>query len=318
MNRRKFLSLLGAGFFVTFFSGCGETSNKNSVAQNEVEIENKIVRGDFFVDDVKLNSGYLMPVLGFGTWTLNDNQAENCVYHALKVGYRLIDTARYYGNEIGVGRGVRKAIGEGLCKRENIFVTSKIMPSNYDRADQAIENSLADLNIGYVDLMLVHQPGSNDEQAYKSLEKAAKSGKVRSIGISNYYTPKDFDRMNDIAEIVPAVVQNENHLLYQNNSLQEYLKKFGTVIESWYPFGGRGNSHKIFGNSTIQELAKIYNKTPAQIILRWQIQAGYVAIPGSKNLAHIEENFNIFDFEISAEDMKKIFALNEKHRFENW
>lgn len=308
MNRRKFLSLLSASFFVTFFAGCGETSEKISATE--------IKRGDFSVEDVKLNSGYKMPVLGFGTWTLNDNQAAECVYYALKVGYRLIDTARYYGNEVGVGRGVRKALAEGICKRENIFVTSKIMPSNYSRADSAIENSLADLNIDYIDLMLIHQPGSSDEQAYKALEQAAKSKKIRSIGISNYYTPKDFDRMNKI--FTPAVVQNENHILYQNTDLQNYLKNFGTVIESWYPFGGRGNTKKSFENATIVEFSEKYKKTPAQIILRWQIQAGYIVIPGSKNFKHIEENFDIFDFEISAEDMKKIAAENKNYRFENW
>lgn len=314
MNRRKFLSVLGAGFFVTFFAGCSEGSEKISANKNEVE--NKIVRGDFSVEDVILNSGYKMPVLGLGTWTLNDKQAEDAVFHALKVGYRLIDTARYYGNEIGVGRGVRKAVAENICRREEIFVTSKIMPSNYSRADSAIENSLADLDIGYIDLMLVHQPGASDEQAYQSLVNASKSGKIKSIGISNYYTPREFDRMNKI--FTPAVVQNENHIFYQNAELQSYAKKFGAVIESWYPFGGRGNTQKSFENPTILELSKTYKKTAAQIILRWQIQAGYIAVPGSKNPAHIEENFNIFDFELSADDMKKISALNKNQRFENW
>ena len=201
---------------------------------------------------------------------------------------------------------------------EDIFVTSKIMPGNYDRADSAIENSLADLDIGYIDLMLIHQPGANDEQAYKSLEKAVANKKIRSIGISNYYMPRDFDRINDIADIIPAVVQNENHLFYQNADLQAYLERFGTKIEAWYPFGGRGNTHEIFNNPVIVELTKLYKKTPAQIILRWQIQAGYIAIPGSKNPAHIEENFNIFDFELSQDDMQKIFALNRNRRFENW
>lgn len=319
MNRRKFLSLLGAGFFISFFSGCGETSEKNSAEKIETKNKNENkIQGDFFVENIKLNSGYEMPVLGLGTWTLDDNQAEKSVYHALKTGYRLIDTARYYGNEIGVGRGVKKAIEEKICSRENIFVTSKIMPGNYDRADSAIENSLADLNIGYIDLMLIHQPGANDEQAYKSLEKAVKNKKIRSIGISNYYTPEDFDRIKNISEIVPAVVQNENHIFYQNSELQNYLKKFGTVIESWYPLGGRGNTHKVLKNSVVEEIANAHKKTSAQIILRWQIQAGYIVIPGSKNPAHIEENFNIFDFELSADDMKKISALNQNHRFENW
>ena len=315
ISRRNFLTLLGAGIFVSMFNGCGESSKVTTE-----NVENPVAVGgqNFFMEDIILNSGYKMPRLGLGTWTLDDKQAENCVLHALKTGYRLIDTARYYGNEKGVGMGVRAALNEGFVTREEIFVTSKVMPGNYNQPDAAIENSLQALNIGYVDLMLIHQPGANDEGVYKALERGVKAGKIRSIGISNYYTPKDFERINNIAEIVPAVVQNENHLLYQNSQLQDYVKKYGTVIESWYPFGGRGNTDKILGNSTIIELAEKYQKTPAQIIIRWNLQAGYIVIPGSKNPAHITENFNVFDFEISQDDMKKIFALNKNRRFENW
>ena len=310
INRRNFLTLIGTGIFVSMFSGCGETSKV--VAEN--------VTGDknFFMEDFKLNSGYKMPRLGLGTWTLDDKQAEICVLKAIKTGYRLIDTARYYGNETGVGRGVRAAVNAGIVTREEIFVTSKIMPGNYNQPDSAIDNSLATLNLDYVDLMLIHQPGANDENVYKALERGVKAGKIRSIGISNYYTPKDFERINKIAEIVPAVVQNENHPLHQNSKLQDYLKQYGTVIESWYPFGGRSNTAKILGNATIIEISKLHKKTPAQIVIRWNLQAGYIVIPGSKNPAHIEENFNVFDFELSVEDMNKIAALNKNYRFENW
>ena len=273
---------------------------------------------NYFVDDVTLNSGYKMPRLGFGTWTLDDDTAEACVYHALKVGYRLIDTARYYGNEVGVGRGIRRAIEDGIAKREEIFVTSKIMPGNYNAPDAAIDASIRALNVGCVDLMLIHQPGYNDEEVYRALERGVKAGKIRSIGISNYYTPRDFDRIRNAAEIVPAVVQNENHIYYQNDELQAYVAQFGTVVESWYPFGGRGNTQKVFGNDTIKQLAKKYSKTPAQIILRWQIQAGYIAIPGSSNPKHIAENFDVFDFSLTADDMNLIRALNKGRRFENW
>ena len=273
---------------------------------------------NFFADTVALNSGYTMPRLGFGTWTLNDTAAEDCVYHALKIGYRLIDTARYYGNEVGVGRGIRRAIDDGIATREEIFVTSKIMPGNYNSPDAAIDNSLRSLALGYVDLMLIHQPGYNDEEVYHALERAVHAGKVRSIGISNYYTPRDFDRIRNIAEIVPAVVQNENHPYYQNAELQAYVAKFGTVVEAWYPLGGRGNTKKIFGNDTIKALAEKYSKSPAQIVLRWQFQAGYIAIPGSSNPNHIAENFNIFDFQLTADDMEQMRTLDRGRRFENW
>ena len=305
------MSLIGAGIFFSLFTGCGETSKKTPQ-------ENKIERGNFFMDDVKLNSGYKMPVIGLGTWTLSNKSAAECVYHALKVGYRLIDTAQYYNNEIGVGEGIKKAIDEKICTREEIFVTTKIMPGNYRQPDAAIKNSLDALNLNYVDLILIHQPGTNDEGVYKALERGVHDKKIRSIGISNYYTPKDFERILNISEITPAVVQNENHIFYQNSKLQEYLKKFGTVIESWYPFGGRVNTREIFENPTIKKIAAAHAKTSPQIILRWQIQAGYIVIPGSGNLKHIEENFNIFDFELSADEMKEIFSLNQNRRFENW
>ena len=192
------------------------------------------------------------------------------------------------------------------------------MPSNYNSPDAAIDNSLKSLGLDYIDLMLIHQPGYNDEEVYRALERGVSAGKIRSIGISNYYTPRDFDRIKNIATIIPAVIQNENHPYYQNDELQAYVKKYGTLIESWYPFGGRGNTQKIFSNETVQSLAKKYSKSPAQIILRWQLQADYVAIPGSSNKNHIAENFNIFDFSLTDEEMELMRGLNKNRRFENW
>ena len=295
--------------------GCGSQNAASQDLTNEVTSN---MNSDYKIEDVTLNNGYKMPVLGLGTWTLSDEQTETCVYAALKVGYRLIDTARYYNNEVGVGRGVRKAIADGIVKREEVFVTSKIMPSNYNSPDEVIDNSLKALDIEYIDLMLIHQPGYNDEEVYKALERAVKAGKVRSIGISNYYRPQDFERINKIAEIIPAVVQNENHPYYQNTDLQNYLTKYGTVVESWYPFGGRGHTKEIFDNDTIKQIAAAHKKTPAQIVLRWHIQAGYVTIPGSSNPEHIEENFQIFDFKLTESEMQMIADLNKDHRFESW
>ncbi len=307
---KKFFALIICAACMNLFSACG--------AEKAIRNEELGMRNFVSSDSVTLNSGYDMPRLGLGTWTLDDDTAENCVYYALKVGYRLIDTARYYGNEVGVGRGVWRAIDDGIATREEIFITSKIMPGNYNSPDAAIDNSLRSLNLDYIDLMLIHQPGYNDEEVYRALERGVKAGKIRSIGISNYYTPRDFDRIKNIATIVPAVIQNENHPYYQNAELQAYVKKFGTVVESWYPFGGRGNTQKIFSDATIQSLAKKYSKTPAQIILRWQIQAGYVVIPGSSNKNHIAENFNVFDFSLTPEDMELMRGLNKNRRFENW
>ena len=272
----------------------------------------------YFIPDITLNSGYTMPAIGLGTWTLSNEQAENSVYAALKSGMRLIDTARYYRCEVGVGKGLQRAIAEGIVTREEVFIRSKIMPSDYYRAAQGIDDSLADLNVDYVDLMLIHQPGSNDRAVYKAMEDAVKDGKVRSIGISNYYTKAAVDEVLSYAEITPAVIQNENHLYYQNNELQEYVKQYGIVIESWYPFGGRGHTGEHFNNETITSIAKAHNKTSAQIILRWQLQAGYIAIPGSSNPDHIAENFDIFDFELTDEEMQRVFVLDQHQRYENW
>lgn len=295
-----------------------EISSENiSSNNNKHEIFNN-TSFNFETKTVKLNSGYEMPILGLGTWTQNSEETANSVYYALKDGYRLIDTAQYYGNEIGVGNGVEKAIKEGFVTREEIFITTKVSPGNYYNTDNSIDESLKKLKVDYIDLLLIHQHGSNDEEVYKAMERAIKDGKVRSIGISNYYTKKQVDEVLSYATITPSIIQNENHLYYQNTELQEYVKQYGIIIESWYPFGGRGHTSEHFNNNVIKELASKYNKTSAQIILRWQLQAGYIVIPGSSNSNHIAENYNIFDFELSSEDMKMITNLNKNERYENW
>ena len=291
----------------------GKNIDMNEIKEN---IKNKDTSFDFSNRYVILNNGIKMPIIGLGTWTFTNEEAEEAVYIAIKNGYRLIDTAQYYGDEIGVGKGVRKAIEEGIVKREDIFVTSKIYASTDH--NKAIEKSLNNLDLNYIDLLLIHQPGFDDKGLYQTMEKYYKEGKLKAIGISNYYTKEAIDEVLSYAEIVPAVIQNENHIYYQNNELQEYVKQYGIIIESWYPFGGRGHTSENFNNEVIKELAEKYNKTSAQIILRLQLQAGYIAIPGSRNPDHIKENISIFDFELSDEDMKKIYNINENRRYENW
>ena len=291
----------------------GKSADMNEIKEN---IKNKDTSFDFSNRYVTLNNGIKMPIIGLGTWTFTNEEAEEAVYIAIKNGYRLIDTAEYYGDEVGVGKGVRKAISEGIVKREDIFVTSKIYASTDH--NKAIEKSLNNLDLDYIDLLLIHQPGFDDKGLYQTMEKYYKEGKLKAIGISNYYTKEAIDEVLSYAEIVPAVIQNENHIYYQNTELQEYVKQYGIIIESWYPFGGRGHTDENFNNETIVKIAKKYNKTSAQIILRWQLQAGYIAIPGSKNPDHIKENISIFDFELSDEDMKEIYNINENRRYENW
>lgn len=287
--------------------------------ENNTEQRNTAVgEFDFEKRIVLLNSGYEMPIIGLGTWTLSNDEAENSVYHALKSGMRLIDTARYYGNEVGVGRGLQRAIDEGIVTREDVFITSKIYGGNYEQAGGIIDEALSDLGVEYIDLLLIHQPGADDEGVYKAMEEAVKDGRLHSIGISNYYTKAAVDEVLSFATITPAVIQNENHIYYQNVELQEYVKQYGIVVESWYPFGGRGHTGENFNNDVIVELAEKHDKTSAQIILRWQLQAGFIAIPGSSNPDHIAENYDIFDFELSDEDMQRIRDLDKHERYENW
>ena len=294
---------------IAFFS-----SNVYSYDDNIEKIKTNYMKQEY----VKLNNGYKMPMIGFGTWTFNNQEAEEFVYLAIKNGYRLIDTAEYYGNEKGVGEGIRKAINEGLIKREDIFITTKILPFSFNDYEKKIENSNKILGLDYIDLMLVHQKGFGDKKLYNAIEKSIEKGIVRSAGISNYYTPSEVDDFIKKIKIKPAIIQNENHIYYQNINLQNYIKKYGTIIESWYPLGGRGNIQDHLNNSIIKELSLKYKKTPSQIILRWQIQAGFIVIPSSKKIQHIIDNINIFDFKLSNDDMKKIEKINKNQRYENY
>ena len=295
------------------------SSKNNTREKGDVNVKNNSnISFDFDTKAVTLNSGYEMPILGLGTWAQNNEETANSVYYALEDGYRLIDTAQYYGNEYGVGEGLKRAIDGGIVTREEVFITTKIMPCSYNNAYNSINQSLERLGVDYIDLLLIHQPGSNDEAVYKAMEQGVRDGKVRSIGISNYYTKEEIDEVLSYATIIPAVIQNENHIYYQNTELQEYVNKYGIIIESWYPFGGRGHTSESFNNEVITSIAKKYDKTSAQIILRWQLQAGYIVIPGSSNPNHIAENYNIFDFELDEDDMKSIANINENQRYENW
>lgn len=274
---------------------------------------------DLEAGTVMLNSGYEMPILGIGTFRLSQSQAEDSVYWALRDGYRLIDTARIYGNESGVGKGIQRAIDEGFVTREEIFVTTKMWTDDYGDGEAAIDASLERLGLDYIDLMILHHsaPGS-DVEAYQAMEQAVEDGKLRSIGLSNYYTPEDFDRLVNATSITPALLQNETHPYHQSMEMKEYLQQYGTVMESWFPLGGRGNTQTLFDDETISGIAADYGKTSAQVILRWHLQAGNIAIPGSSNEAHIQENYEIFDFELTDEEMERMSALDRNERFASY
>ena len=264
---------------------------------------------------VLLNSGYEMPVLGIGTFYLSSDQAENSVYWALKAGMRLIDTARIYGNEEGVGRGIRRAIKDGICKREEIFVTTKMWTSDFSNGDAAVDASLKRLDLDYIDLMILHhsQP-RNDVDAYKAMERAVKAGKLRSIGLSNYYEPDDFDRLVKATSIKPALLQNETHPYHQSGKMKAHIAKYGTVMESWFPLGGRGYTQTLFNDPTISAIAKAHGKSSAQIIIRWHLQAGNIAIPGSSNEKHIIEDASVWDFSLTDDEMSRMAAINKDRR----
>lgn len=320
---KKLLSLFLA--FIMFFSvsACGtqtntESSENTSVSQQNTKSEETTLF-NLETGTVMLNSGYEMPIIGLGTFRLSDSECENSVYHALLYGGRLIDTARIYGNEEAVGRAIQRAIDEGICTREEIFVTTKMWTDDYDDGDAAIDASLERLGLDYIDLMILHhsQP-ENDVEAYQAMERAVADGKLRSIGLSNYYEPEDFDRLVDATTIVPALLQNETHLYHQSREMKEHISQYGTVMESWFPLGGRGQTQILFDDPTVVSIAEAHDKTSAQIILRWHLQAGNIAIPGSSNPDHILENLSIFDFSLSDEEMEQLTALDRNERFASY
>ena len=259
---------------------------------------------------ITLSSGYAMPVLGLGTYSLHGDECIDAILSAIKLGYRKFDTATFYGNEKEVGEAIRRS---GL-PREKFFICTKLYPNEFGHAKEAIEASLARLGIGYVDLMLLHHPGDNDVEAYKAMERAVAEGKIRSLGVSNYYIEEMREFLPKVS-IKPVMTQNEIHPYYQEKEVRGYMHRNGIVIEGWYPFGGRGYTKAMFSNGTVKEIAEAHGKSPAQIILRWDLQHGVTVIPGSSNPAHQKENISVFDFELSPEEMARIGALDrdEKH-----
>ena len=269
---------------------------------------------------VTLNDGNKIPQFGLGVYMIpGDETTKEACMEAFRAGYRHIDTAHAYQNEVGVGRGIQRAIDEGFVTREEIFVTTKMWTDDYEDGDSAIENSLNRLGLDYIDLMILHHsaPGS-DVGAYQAMERAVEDGKLRSIGLSNYYRPEDFDRLVKDTTIVPVLLQNETHPYHQSMEMKAHLEKYGTVMESWFPLGGRGNTQTLFNDETIVSIAEAHGKTSAQIILRWHLQAGNIAIPGSSNEEHIQENYEIFDFELSKEEMQRMSGLDRNERFADY
>ena len=255
---------------------------------------------------VTLNNGVKMPILGYGVYQVTQAECERCVLDALSVGYRSLDTAQSYFNEEQVGSAIRKS---GV-PREDIFLTSKVWVEHYgyEQTKKSVEDSLRKLQTDYIDLMLLHQPFSDAYGAWRALEELYEAGKLRAIGISNFYV----DRMVDFASfnrIRPMVNQIETHIYNQQKTAKEWADKYGIQLEAWAPFGeGRGGT---FDNPVIMGIAAKYGKTPAQVMLRWHIQRGIVVIPKSTHIERMEQNFNVFDFVLADEDMTAIAALDK-------
>ncbi len=269
---------------------------------------------NFETKTVLLNSGYEMPILGLGTYSLDRETCVNSVMTLLKNGGRLIDTAFMYGNEEAVGEGVRRAMAEYGIPRGEIYVITKIYPSQYGNPEAAIDMALEKLDIGYIDMMLLHHPGSGDVEAYLAMEKYVASGKIRSLGLSNWYT-EELTAFLPQVNIMPALVQNEIHPYYQEQEVVPFIQGKGIAVQCWYPLGGRGYTKELLTDETILGIANAHGVSAAQVILRWNLQRGVAVIPGSSNPDHIRENLDLFGFELTPAEMEQIAALDrgEKH-----
>lgn len=302
--------IVGIGGFLVIGHRNGDKEIMDENIVEKLQQENNIAKFNFDTKMVMLNSGYEMPINGIGTYSLTGETACNSIMSALDSGVRLIDTAYMYQNEEEIGR----AIKDSNIPREEIFIITKIYPSQFDDPENAIEMAFEKLDVDYIDMMLLHHPGTNDVKAYKAMEKYVNDGCIRSLGLSNWYVRELEDFLPQIS-IVPALVQNEIHPFYQENDVIPYIQNLGIVVQGWYPFGGRGHTSALLNDDVIVEIAKNHNVSSAQVILRWNLQKGVVVIPGSSNPAHIKENTEIYHFELTDEEMEKINALDrgEKH-----
>ena len=257
------------------------------------------------METVKLNNGIEMPVVGYGVFLVSPEECERCVLDAISVGYRLIDTAQAYYNEEGVG----KAIVKSGVPREELFLTTKVWISNagYDKAKASIEQSLQKLQTNYIDLLLIHQAYNDYYGTYRAMEEAYKAGKVRALGVSNYY-PDRFVDLAKFREIKQIVNQLEAHVFHQRKEIRKYLEEYNTRLEAWSPLARGGDG--LFSNPVLLEIGQRYGKTPAQVALRFLVQSGIVVIPKSTHKERMRENINIFDFSLTGDEMLKIQALD--------
>lgn len=257
---------------------------------------------------VTLNNGIQMPMEGFGVFQVPDYQeCEDVVYHAIQSGYRLIDTAAAYMNEKAVGNAIQRAIQDGIVKREDLFITTKLWVQDYDHVQEAIDRSLDLLGLDYIDLYLFHQPMGDYIGAYRVMEDNYKAGKLKAIGVCNCY-PHVLADICETADIIPAVNQIELHPFFQQPLALKTAKEYGVICEAWGPFAK--GKHGIFTHPVLSEIGEKYNKTAAQVALRWNVERGVVVIPKSVHHERIEQNIDIWDFQLNEEDMRAIEKLD--------
>jgi 2,5-diketo-D-gluconate reductase A len=296
MKRRNFLqktSVFAATAMFLPVEGLELFSLNNTIIQNNS------------IPTAALNNGIETPMLGFGTNTLRGAIGVQAVSDAISVGYRLIDTAHIYGNEASVGEGIKQS---GI-NREELFITSKLWvdDAGYESTKKAFQTSIDKLGLAYLDLYLIHRPRGDVKGTWKAMEELYQEGKIKAIGVSNF-GPEQLDELMTYANIKPMVNQIETHVFFQQGEAYKYHKKFDIQIEAWSPFAAGRND--IFSNQTLADIGKKYNKTNAQVSLRWLYQRGIVAIPRSKQKAHMIENLDIFDFELSTSDMNAIAKMD--------
>lgn len=296
------LAFLGTSSIASLSFGAESKANKTSKkgATDSVQME-----------FVKLNNGVKMPILGFGTSRLTGIDGQVAILQAIKVGYRLIDTAQMYGNEEQVGN----AVAESGVKRDEFFITTKLSSNmNYDETMKSFEVSLKKLQMDYVDLLLIHRNYDNSREMYKAMEQLHKDGRVKSLGLSNF-NAEVFSEFVKGCEVIPAVNQCQTHIFHQQKPLRKAMQKSGTKLESWSPFvAGKDD---FFNNPTLMKIAKKHNKSVAQVALRFLIQQGIIVIPKSAKLERQQENFNVFDFKLDKSDIKTLTAMDTgKSQFE--
>lgn len=305
VERRAFIKTSGKLALSAMLLPLG--SSQLFAAFNSIQTEN-------LIKSITLNNGIQMPILGFGTLELNGETGISCVEEAINLGYRLIDTARIYGNEESVGKGIKLS---GI-KREELFLTSKLWVDDYgyENAKKAFEITLKKLDVEYLDLYLLHRPRGDVKGSWAALEELYKEGKIKAIGLSNF-DRSQLDELMKYAKIKPAINQIETHVFFQQQQAQDYLNELEIQMESWAPFAQGRNG--LFTNETLAKIGRKYNKTNAQVCLRWQFQRGIISIPRTSKKEHMKENLEIFDFELDKLDMQTIASLDlNKTQFPEW